>query len=389
MHVQRYALPQAETGHVFVHAIDAQLVGHVVEVGVVGAGDGQVQVHPAVAVAVPVAVLVLHVRQLEKARIEHATARRDHAGIEAGNGHHWLDGRAGRVKAAQHTVEQRTINRVAQFTVIIEADAGDEQVGVEARLTDHRHHLAGARQQRDDCTATTTERRFCGLLQVEIERQRDVLARYRIGTLEHAQDPAAGIGFDLFVADLAVQLVLVEFLDTGLADMVRAAVIDRVELLELLLVDSPDIAYRVREVRTLRVMPDQLRRHLDPRQAELIHGNARNLLLGQLIHDRYRLEWPAPLQHAFLEQPTLFLAELQHLDHAIEHSLPVAGAFAGDGQAETGPVVGDDPALAVEDQATIGRDRLNVDTVVLRQRRMVLELHHLQVVHPRHQHTDQ
>ena len=186
-----------------------------------------------------------------------------------------------------------------------------------------------------------------------------------------------------------MQLVLVELLDTGLADMVRAAVIDRVELLELLLVDSPDIAHRVREMRTLRVMPDQLRRHLDARQAELIHGDAGNLLLGQLIHDWYRLERPAPLQYALLEQPALFLAELQHLDHRIEHGLPVAGALTGDGQAETGTVVGDDPALAVEDQAAIGRNRLHVNAVVLRQRRMVLELHHLQVIHPRYQHANQ
>ena len=65
VHVQRHALAKTEAGHVVVHAIDAQLVRHVVEIGVVERAMA-VEIDPAVAAAIPVAVLVLHVGQLKK-----------------------------------------------------------------------------------------------------------------------------------------------------------------------------------------------------------------------------------------------------------------------------------------------------------------------------------
>ncbi len=305
-HIQRDALADAEARHVVMHAIDAQLVRHIVEIGVVGTRDRQLEVHRAVAAAVPVAVLVLDVGQLEVARVEHLGLRRDHPRIETGHGHHRLDGRTRRIEPAQHPVEQRPIDRIAQFAVVLETDAGHEQVGVEARLADHRQHLAGGRLQRDDGTTAPRQGLLGGLLQIQVEGQGQVLARYRIGPLEHPQHAAAGIGFDLFVAHLAMQLVFVELFHAGLADVVRAAVVDRIDLLQLRLVDTPHITHRMREMRALRVMADQLRRHFDPRQAELIDGDTGDLFLGQLIHDRHRLERAAPLQHPLLEQLTLF-----------------------------------------------------------------------------------
>src|SRR5690606_20752372 len=109
----------------------------------------------------------------------------------------------------------------------------------------------------------------------------------------------ASIGLDLLVAHPAMQRVLVELLDTGLADVVRAAVIDRIELLELGLVDAPDIADRMCEMLTLRIVADQLCRDLNPWQPELIDRDTGNLLLRQFVHDRYRLEGATPLQHTF------------------------------------------------------------------------------------------
>ena len=64
------------------------------------------------------------------------------------------------------------------------------------------------------------------------------------------------------------------------------------------------------EMRPLRIMTDQLRRHLDARQTELVHRDTGDLFLGQLVHDRHRLERPPSLQHALLEQPALLLAQL-------------------------------------------------------------------------------
>src|SRR5690606_15633092 len=139
-----------ETRHVIVHAVDAQLVCHVVKIGVVRTRDSQLEIYRAISAAVPVAVLVLDVGQLEVTGVEHPGFWRNHSGIQASNGHHRLDGRSRRVKTAQYAVEQRSVDRVTQFAVCLEADAGHEQVGIEARLADHRQHLTGGWLQRHD-----------------------------------------------------------------------------------------------------------------------------------------------------------------------------------------------------------------------------------------------
>ncbi|MNQ36072.1 hypothetical protein D3C85_495830 [compost metagenome] len=388
-HVQRHALAEAEAGHVVVHPIYAHLVRKIVEVGVIRPHDRGFHVHPAVTGTVPVAVFVVVVRQLVEARVEDPRGRGHHASIQAGHRHHRLDGRARRIEAAQHAVVQRTVDGVAQLGIGLEADAGDEGIGVEARLADHRQHVAAGRLDGDYGAAAAAQGLFGRFLQAYVEGQYQVLAGFRIGALEYPQDAPAGVGLDFLVAHLAVQLVFVEALDAGLADMVGAAVVHRIELFELLFVDPPDIAHRMGEMRTLRVMPHQLRHHLHAGQAELVHRHAGDLLLGQFEEDGHRLEGATPLAHAFLEQRTVIRGQLQHLDYHVEGRLPVAGPLAGDAEAEAGPVVGHYHAVAVEDQPTGGRDRLHMDAVVLGQGRVVLVLDHLQVIEAGDQHASQ
>lgn len=81
---------------------------------------------------------------------------------------------------------------------------------------------------------------------------------------EHAHDPALGVGLDLFVADMAVQPILVEALDASLADRLGTAVLGAVEGLGFLLVDPADIAHRVRKVLIERVLTDKLRLYIKP-----------------------------------------------------------------------------------------------------------------------------
>src|SRR5690606_17552602 len=171
-----------------------------------------------------------------------------------------------------------------------------------------------------------------------VEAEDNILARLRIDAIEHAQHAPARIGLDFLIAHFAVQFVLVEALDTGLADMVRAGVVSRVEALELLLVDASDVTDRMGEMLLLRIVPHQLRRHLDTGQAELVDRDAGNLLLAQLEQDRHRLERAPPLTHTTFEQLPLVFAEFQYLDHRIEHAEPVTGTLTGHGQAEAGTV---------------------------------------------------
>ncbi|MNG93566.1 hypothetical protein D3C79_525370 [compost metagenome] len=329
------------------------------------------------------------VGQLVVARVEHPAAGIHDATVQTGNSHRRLDGRPRRVQATQHAVEQRPIDRIAQFGIGLEADAGDEQVGVEARLTHHRQYLAGARVERNHCTTPASQGGFSGLLQLDVQAQHNVLARLRVGALEHPQHPATSVGLDFLVTHLTVQGGLVEALDAGLADMVGTAVVHRVERFQLFLVDPPYITHRMGKMRTLRVMPHQLGHHLDTRQAELVYRHAGNLLFVELEQNRHRLEWPAALAHALLEQGTVVSGELKHFDDGIQHFLPVTRTFAGHRQAEAGPVVGDDHPVAVEDQPAGRRDRLHMHPVVLRQRRVIVVLDDLQVVQPRDQHANE
>jgi len=186
-----------------------------------------------------------------------------------------------------------------------------------------------------------------------------------------------------------VQLVLVKTLDTGLADMVGAAVLHRVELLELAFIDAPHIADRMGEVLALRVVAHQLGNHLDAGQTELVHCQPGDLLLAELEQHRHRFERPPPLFNAAFEQLAVLGGEFQHLDDHVQYLPPVAGPFAGQGQAEAGPVVGDDHPVAVVDQPAVGRNRLHVDAVVFRQGGVVVVLDHLQVVHAGDQYQGQ
>ncbi|MNE14072.1 hypothetical protein D3C80_1069310 [compost metagenome] len=256
-------------------------------------------------------------------------------------------------------------------------------------MADHRQHFAGFRVQRDHRATATTERSLGGLLQFDVQAQDDVLAGNRIGTLEHAQYAAPGVGLDFLVTHLAVQFRLVETLDAGFADVVGAAVIDRVQRLELFLVDPPHVAHRVSKVRPLGIVTNQLRDHFHARQAELVNGDPGDLLFAQLKQDRHRLERPAPLTHALLEDHPVFGRQFQHFDDHVEHLLPVAGTLAGHAQAETRPVIGNHHAVAVENQPASRRNRLHVDAVVFRQGRVVLVLDHLQEIQTRDQHRNQ
>ncbi len=388
-HVQGDLLAEAELAHVGGQAVDAQLMRQVVKIGVVGAHDRGVQVDIAVTGAVPVTVFMIVVGQHVVARVEHPAGGRDHPRVQTGNRHRRLDRRPRRVQTAQYAVEQWPVNGVTQLGVSLEADAGHEQVGVKAWLADHRQHFAGLRIQGNHRAATTAQGHLRRFLQFDVQAQHDVLAGHRIGAFEHPQHAATSVGLDFFVTHLAVQLGLVETLDAGLADMVGAAVIDRIEGFQLFFVDSPHVTDRVSKVRPLRVMPHQLRHHFHTRQTELVHRDPCDLLFGQLKQDRYRLERPAPLFHAFLEDRPVFRRQLQHLDDHIEDLLPVTGALTGHAQTEAGPVIRHYHAIAVEDQPAGRRDRLHMHPVVFRQGGVIVVLDNLQEIQACDQHTQQ
>jgi hypothetical protein len=203
--------------------------------------------------------------------------------------------------------------------------------------------------------------------------------------LEHPQHAALGVGFHFFIADMAVQLAFVEPLDAGLADGLCAAVFDLVELGRFLLVDSADVADGMGEVFRQRVMANELRLDVQPRQAELVDRQQRDLLLGQLIEQGYRHKAVGRVLHRLVEDDPVLVWQVEDLHQLVDHRMPVACALAGHGQVEAGPVVGEDHAVAIEDQPALGRNRQDMDAVVFGDGRVVGEFGDLQEVHAAHQ----
>src|SRR5690606_31259155 len=230
-----------------------------------------------------------------------------------------------------------------------------------------------------------TQRSLGHRLQVAVQMQRQVLAGERFSAAEHAQYAPAGIGLDLFITHGAVQQLLIETLYPGLTDIVRSGIGHRVDALLLALVDPTDIAHRVGKMFRLRLMPNKARLHVDTGQPELVHGDARNLLLGQAEHHRHRLEGPPGLLQAPAQLLDVLVAQFQYFAQQGNGGVQIGGAFAGNAQAETGSIIRQHQPVAVVDAAARRWDRLHVHTVVLGQCRVVFVLHYLQPIQARQQ----
>ena len=200
--------------------------------------------------------------------------------------------------------------------------------------------------------------------------------------VEHAHHSALGVGLDLLVAHMAVQLAFVEVFDTGLADRLGAAVLGTVEGLGFFFVDAPDITDRMGEVLGQGVFADELRLDVQPGQAELVDRDQRDLLFGQAHHQGHGLERFAAPAQVLVELPTVVFAQAQDLRQGIEYLGRVAGAFAGHGQVEAGLVVGQHHAIAVVDQPALGGDGQHVYAVVFRYCTLLVVLQDLQHIQP-------
>jgi hypothetical protein len=188
--------------------------------------------------------------------------------------------------------------------------------------------------------------------------------------------PAAG-------SRLAAQLRFVIALQPGLAGMrVGAAGIAQRGL--VLFVDPADVADDVREQRALRIHPAEVGHQLDAGEAPAVHGEARGFLVGHAQLDGHRLERPAV---AVVAQEARALLGVQRHDRLQlgQQGFAVAGAFRHRIEPPRRHVVGQQPALAVVDQAARGRHRHQAQPVGLRAGGELGVLDHLQAEVPRRQ----
>ena len=176
--------------------------------------------------------------------------------LQSGQREKWLEGRTGRIRPRQRPVDEGLVGRIVKRIPVLAVDPLDEQVRIEARLRDERQDVAAVRLDRDERTASVTERLFGDLLELHVQGQDEIVARNRRCARERAHRVPTGRSLDLLVAGRAMQVFLVALLEPFLADVIGALIvakeIDPLAILtirqrvDVALALAPDVADDVR-----------------------------------------------------------------------------------------------------------------------------------------------
>ena len=138
-------LSEAELAHEIVHTIDAESFRDGIEIHVAGLLDGVAHRDRAVALRFPVAEQMAAARKTEMAGAEDRFFRGHDAVLECRQREERLDGRAGRIGAAQGAVDQRFVDIALQGIVLLGREAARECVGIETRRAGEGKDIAGVR----------------------------------------------------------------------------------------------------------------------------------------------------------------------------------------------------------------------------------------------------
>jgi hypothetical protein len=252
-----------------------------------------------------------------------------------------------------------------------------EQVGVERGGRDqgqdlavagihghHRAHLLGAVEPAGRL-----------LLEVEVDRQGQALARCRGDALVLLKELAAAVDDDHPLAVLAAQVGVVGLLDPLLADHVPRLE-DALRLLDLVQGGLAQVAEDVGGLLAVAVEPLVLDLDRELRVLEPLDAEARHLGEGEILGQQHRLE---RRDTAVLLQDLLEVGDRpgEHAGGEPEAVAEARGPAAIDHQAVAGDVLHQQPPFAVEDQAARGLDRQLAQPVVLGELAVVVPLHEL------------
>ena len=226
------------------------------------------------------------------------------------------------------------------------------------------------------------------LLQLDVDRQAQVVAGDRRRAREGAHRAARRVDLDLLHAGGTVQFALVRQFDADLADVVGALVVRGClparDAFDILVVDAADVAHDVRGHLAVRILPEQPRLDVHAGEAIAVHREARDLLVGEPRAQRQALE-----VLRFLEQLAEAAAVARlHVDDRrefVDRRVEVLDLRRHQLERVTGIALREHHAVAIGDDAAIGRDRHDGDAVRFGQRAVVAVLHHLQVDEAREQ----
>ena len=257
-------ISEAELAHEIVHVVDAESFRDRVEINVARLLDRVAHGNGAMPLGLPVPEQMAAARQTEMAGAENRLFRGHDAVLECGQREERLDGRAGRIGAAQGTVDQGLVDIALQRLVLLGGEAAREGVGVETRGTRERKDIAGMRIDGDGGSPQTRECRLGGALHAHVETQYEIRPCYRLARGEYGRvgslalyRPAGGIHQHFTVSRSAVQFVFVGAFDAQLADQRGAGVRRRIDALEILFADGGNVTERMHRHDAEWVMPRQ------------------------------------------------------------------------------------------------------------------------------------
>ena len=339
---------------------------------------------PVGSAALRLAVTMPRPGQRVAAPAEHRIFRPDDAVLEPRERHQRLDGRAGRIGAAQDAVEERLVRVLGEREVLAARDAAGKAVRVERRQAREYQHVAVGRVDRHHAAAPAREGFLGHALQLDVDRHAQVAARLRlvraqlrVRALGEARRPTLGVHQHLAIAAGAQQFRLVGAFDTGLADHAGPEIALTVHAHQVGLADRADVAERVGADRAVGIVARHARLEQHARQFVAVHGVARDFLVVELQQERDSLERAAG-QHELAHAADVARLEQAESRQPRERVLEVTRLFADQLELVGGRVLGDHAPGAVEDDAAIRRQRLDAGAIALRQLDVVRVLHDLQ-----------
>ena len=170
---------EAELRHERVGVVDVGVAGQHVVVRVAGNDDRFGHIDVAVSARLVVAESMRGPRDLIEAGVEDGLARGALARSQRRQREVGLDGRARWIGAPQRAIEHRLVRRFVEEVPVRGVDAVDEKIGIEARLGHEREDVAGRGLDRHQRATPVAKRGLGGLLQLDIQRELQVVARNR------------------------------------------------------------------------------------------------------------------------------------------------------------------------------------------------------------------
>ncbi len=193
-----------------------------------------------------------------------------------------MDVKALNVEPGAYALSARLINGCRRVVEVLVGVAGDELVGVEARVRRHRHHRPGAGvehhhrtsvrgvvvpavgvDQRAGTVHALLERLLGDVLGRDVDGQVHVVARLGLLDFDLVDGATLVVDLDLLLPRRAPQLRFEQLLDAGLADGVGLLVAGALVRLELVGVDRPHVAEDVGRLELVRILALGRARHRD------------------------------------------------------------------------------------------------------------------------------